>query len=206
MKRILYVWMAAILLAPVAASFASAQAAGEPLGDYARSARKDKKPSSAKRYDNDNLPVSEKLSVVGNAPAPTAENTSAPAQPGDANTAKPGAETSGKKPEATAQDESADAKKKLLDQWKDKLDKQKDQVDLAARELDVTQREYRLRAAAFYSDAGNRLRSPGGWDQEDGQFKQKIEEKQKALDAAKLKLTDMQEDARKSGVPSSARE
>lgn len=188
MKRILYVWMAAILLAPVAASFASAQAAGEPLGDYARSARKDKKPSSAKRYDNDNLPVSEKLSVVGNAPAPTAENTS------------------GKKPEATAQDESADAKKKLLDQWKDKLDKQKDQVDLAARELDVTQREYRLRAAAFYSDAGNRLRSPGGWDQEDGQFKQKIEEKQKALDAAKLKLTDMQEDARKSGVPSSARE
>ena len=49
----------------------------------------------------------------------------------------------------------------------------------------MTQREYRLRAAAFYADAGNRLRGSGTWDKEDAQYKQQIAQKQKALDDAK---------------------
>jgi multidrug resistance efflux pump len=77
---------------------------------------------------------------------------------------------------------------------------------MLSRELDVLQREYRLRAAAFYADAGNRLRNSGSWDKEDAQYKQQIDQKQKALDNAKQELDDMQEQARKSGVPSSARE
>lgn len=67
-------------------------------------------------------------------------------------------------------------------------------------------REYRLRAAAFYADAGNRLRNSGAWDKEDAQFKEQIAAKQKALDDAKQALDDMAEQARKSGVPSSMRE
>jgi hypothetical protein len=75
-----------------------------------------------------------------------------------------------------------------------------------ARELDVLQREYQLRAAAMYGDAGNRLRNQTDWDKQDAQYKQNIADKQKALDDAKQKLDDMQEEARKAGVPSNVRE
>jgi hypothetical protein len=73
---------------------------------------------------------------------------------------------------------------------------------LLSRELDVLQREYRLRAAAFYADAGNRLRDAGAWDKEDAQYKQQIAAKQKAVDDAKKQLDDLQEQARK--APTSA--
>ena len=94
----------------------------------------------------------------------------------------------------------------MNDDWKKKIDEQKAKVDLLSREMDVTQREYRLRAAAFYADAGNRLRGPGTWDKEDTQYKQQIAQKQKALDDAKKALADMQEQARKAGVPAKVRE
>jgi hypothetical protein len=54
----------------------------------------------------------------------------------------------------------------------------------------------------MYADAGNRLRNQLPWDKEDADYKQKIADKQKALEDAKQKLTDMQEEARKAGVPS----
>ena len=67
-------------------------------------------------------------------------------------------------------------------------------------------REYRLRAAAMYADVGNRLRNSVSWDKEDREYKQQIAEKEKAVADAKQKLDDMQESARKAGVPSSVRE
>ena len=36
--------------------------------------------------------------------------------------------------------------------------------------LDVAQREYRLRAASFYGDAGDRLRNSAAWDKEDAEL------------------------------------
>jgi hypothetical protein len=77
---------------------------------------------------------------------------------------------------------------------------------LLERDLDVLQREYRIRAAAMYADAGNRLRNSGDWDKQDTQYKQQIADKQKALDDAKQKLDDVQEDARKAGAPASVSE
>jgi len=70
----------------------------------------------------------------------------------------------------------------------------------------VAQREYRLRAAAFYADAGSRLRNQGSWDKEDAQYKQQIAQKQKALDDAKKALDDMKEQGRKAGVPARDRQ
>ena len=70
----------------------------------------------------------------------------------------------------------------------------------------MLQREYQIRAAAMYADAGNRMRNSGDWDKQDAQYKQQIADKQKALDDAKQKLEDMQEDARKAGVPASVSE
>ena len=173
----------------------------DSLGDYARKVRQEKKPSTAKKYDNDNLPVNDKLSVVGNAPADLAaadnSQTSAGATAQSVDTDK--------KPEAKPA-ETPQEHQKVYDEWKQKISAQKDHIDLLTRELDVTQREYQLRAAAFYADAGNRLRNSGAWDKEDADYKKKIEEKKKAADEAKEQLENMQEEARKAGVPTSVRE
>ena len=50
------------------ASAPSATAPEPSLGSYARAVKKDKKPqpTAAKKFDNDNLPKDDKISVVGN--------------------------------------------------------------------------------------------------------------------------------------------
>jgi hypothetical protein len=192
MNRFTYCSLA-ILAGMLATSAVQAQ---QPLGDYARTVRKDKEKdpkTSVKKYDNDNLPVNDKLSIVGNAPAEEPAAGAAPAAPANANAA------------AKPADSVAD-KQKVADEWKNKIATQKDQISLMSRELDVAQREYRLRAAAMYADAGNRLRNQASWDKEDAQYKQQIAQKQKALDDAKQKLSEMQEEARHAGVPASARQ
>ena len=77
---------------------------------------------------------------------------------------------------------------------------------MLTREVDVTQREYRLRAAAFYADAGNRLRNQGSWDKEDAQYKQDVVKKQKAVDDARKAVDDLKEKARKAGVSAKSRQ
>jgi hypothetical protein len=173
-----------------------APAQEQPLGDVARKiAHKGTDPTKAKPkvFDNDNLPMDDKISVVGQSTA--ANNTAADSglNPADANNAP--------KPAAGNDDQA----KKEADwkSWQGKVSAQKEQIDLANRELDVLQREYQLRAAEMYADAGNRLRNSAQWDKQDADYKQKIADKQKAVDDAKQKLQDMQEQGRKSGVPSS---
>jgi hypothetical protein len=206
MKRITYVWFAGVILAGVMAPSASAQdsTAQQPLGDYARAVRKDKKPATAKKFDNDNMPVDDKLSVVGGAGASAdSDKSQAAANGGDTSQSDKKADD---KPPSVQPGESKEDRQKTYDSWKDRLTDQKAKVDLLNRELDVEQREYQLRAASMYADAGNRLRNSGAWDKEDADYKQKIAEKKKAADTAKQELDDMQEDARKAGVPSSVRE
>ena len=192
MKRLGYIWLAMTL---VAASLAiPLRAQDQPLGDYARKVRKDKEKEApaSKKFDNDNLPADDKLSIVGPAPASSEAG---------ANAADKSAQPTESKPGDAAKDQQ-----KAYEGWKRKIASEKNQIDLLSRELDVTQREYRLRAAAFYADAGERLRNSAAWDKQDAQYKQQIADKQKAIDAAKKQLEDMQEEARKAGVPSSMRE
>ena len=162
-------------------------AAAQSLGDYARAVRKNKSETSSPshHYDNDNLPTDQVLSVVG---PPVAGNSNA----GNANSAQV---TRQGNPAAAAAE-----REKAAEEWKKKLDLQREKIDSLNHELDLNQREYRLRAAAMYSDAGNRLRNVAQWDKEDAQFKSDIEGKQKALDAARQELDQMQEDARKAGI------
>jgi len=208
MKRMVYVWIAGMVLAGLMASSAIGQSSSsnvnaqgtnvqEPsLGSYARNARKDKKPASAKRFDNDNLPKDDKISVVGDAAEPAA-----PA-PGAQSNVDPSTED---KPKVQP-GQSAEDRQKVFDVWQQKITAQQGEIDQISHELDLNQREYRLRAAAMYGDAGERLRNQAAWDKEDADYKQKIADQQKALDDAKQKLSDLQEDARKSGVPNSALE
>jgi hypothetical protein len=216
MKRNTSLWLGGALMAALAVSMAAGQN-NNNLGDYARQVRKQKAQAApaAKTFDNDNLPKTDKLSVVGQAPpdeaAPTdtaanadqqAGTEGAPAAGADANApATPKENASGD----AAKDEQA-AKQKMYKDWQGKIHEQRDKIELMARELDVANREYRLRAASFYADAGNRLRNSAAWDKEDAQYKDQIAVKQKALDDAKASLEDMQEQARKAGVPSSMRD
>ncbi len=212
MKRITHVWIAGMVLAAMMASFAGAQNSTtqqQPLGDYARAVRKDKKAASVKEFDNDNLPMNDKLSVVGNPTASGDSQGSGDQSQSAANGGQDAGQSDKKaddKPGGIKPGESAEDRQKTYDDWKDRIGAQKAKMDLAARELDVEQREYQLRAAAMYADAGNRLRNEGTWDKEDADYKKKIDEKKKAADAAKQELDDLQEDARKAGVPSSVRE
>ncbi|PYV67540.1 MAG: hypothetical protein DMG97_27030 [Acidobacteria bacterium] len=207
MKRIAYVWLAATISTSILTMLAGAQS--EPLGDYARAVRKEKKQEkleSGKRFDNDNLPKTDTLSVVGKAADQSAPNSSDTAsqaaqdnvQPQSSQKADDSAKMAESKPGEPAKD-----RQKMYDEWKKKISEQQDKINLLAREMDVMQREYRLRAAAFYADAGNRLRNAGSWDKEDAQYKQQLAEKQKTLDTAKEELQDSRERARKAGVPSS---
>ena len=213
MKRIAWLAGISIFLATLA-SVAVAQ--DSSLGDLARQARKQKtqKASAVKKYDNDNLPADDKISVVGQAPAESAD-ASAPATSGEPTPAAESAAGSGENataPKSTnaedkkpANDEQAQ-KQQMFKEWQNKIHEQQNQVDMLNREIDIANREYRLRAAAFYADAGNRLRNAGAWDKEDTQYKEQMADKQKKLDDAKKQLEDLQEQARRAGVPSSMRE
>jgi hypothetical protein len=173
------------------------------LGDYARKVHKD--PSTAakpKLYDNDNLPKDNKLSVVGPAPAADADSATTSDK---SSAADPKAAADAKTAAKPVDDEQA-KKQAEWKGWQGKITGEKEQIDLTSRELDVTQREYQLRAAAIYADAGNRMRNEAAWDKEDAEYKQKIADKQKALDDLKQKLNDLQDQARKAGVPASMTE
>ena len=175
---------------------ASSQSAssGQSLGEYARHVRKPGDTSSKpKVFDNDNLPKTEHLSIVGKSqPSATqqasteTQQESAPAASGEST---PAAATGEKTAETKAPEDQA-SKETGWKQWSDKIRAQ----------------EQQLRAAAMYADAGNRLRNQGDWDKQDVQYKQQIADKQKSVDDAKQKLDDLREEARKSGAPTSVQE
>jgi hypothetical protein len=207
MKRC-HVWIALMMLVGVMAPIAGAQSATQeqPLGDYARAVRKDKKPATAKQFDNDNLPADNKLSIVGESQTTAQSGDSSQTAANGGQDASASDKKADDKPPTVQPGESKEDRQKTYDSWKDRLTAEKEKIDLLSREYDVEQREYQLRAAAMYADAGNRMRSESTWDKEDADYKKKIEEKKKALDDAKKEMDDMQEDARKAGVPSSVRE
>ena len=225
MKRIARSGIGFVLALGLTGVMASAQnqnsSSGSSLGDYARQIRKDPgAKNTPKVFDNDNLPKEDKLSVIGQAPAPaTADSSDKSAQADSAAPAADDKTTAAKSGDnkdaavakapndvkaASTGDQKAPedeaTKQTAAKQWGDKIAGQKDQIDLLTRELDVLQREYQIRAAAMYADAGNRLRNSGDWDKQDAQYKQQIADKQKALDDAKQKLDDLQEQARKAGA------
>jgi len=209
MKRIVYLGFAVAVTTLLAVCPAGAQnqptaQSGDStnLADYARKTRKDPAAKNKpKVYDNDNLPKDDKLSVVGT-PSPEAASA-APAESGD----KASAGTAAPADKATGTPEKNEAEKQAeYKQWQEKITAQKEKIDLLQREFDVLQKEYQLRAAAMYADVGNRLRNQTQWDKQDADYKEKIADKQKALDQAKQGLDDMQEAARRAGVPAGMRE
>jgi hypothetical protein len=223
MKRMAKNGMGIVLLLglagmPAGAQNQSASSTGQSLGDYARQIRKEPDAKAKpKVFDNDNLPKNDKLSIVGTPAAPPSDKAeeakaeeSKPEESATEGTkagseAKPAADKTAAQGAAKAPDDEA-ARQAAIKQWTDKLTTQKQQIDLLGRELDVVQREYQIRAAAIYADAGNRLRNQADWDKQDAQYKQQIADKQKSLEEAKQKLGDLQDEARRAGMPNSVLE
>lgn len=218
MKRIASLWLLAIFLLGAGALLASAQTStdpDQPLGEYAR-AQKNGKKKAARTFDNDNLPTEDKLNIVGKSASETADGQTASSQDPARNQANEGVTTGNppandrhakieKMPDVSP-GESAEDRQKVYDKWQEKLTDQQQKAALAGRELDVMQREYKLRAADFYADAGNRLRNQADWDKQDAEYKKQLEEKQKEVSDAKQEMENMQEEARKAGVPNSVTE
>jgi hypothetical protein len=203
MKRMAWIAAGAALLLAVSG------AAAQSLGDAARSVRKAKaqQTTTSRHFDNDNLPTQSHLSVVGpetpddaSAGGSQASEPSKPAQPGQEASNPSSTPAEAKAPASESKAPPAETKASG-DEWGKKIDDQKAKIETLSQDLDVTQREYRLRAVAMYSDAGNRLRNSAQWDSDDAQYKKEIADKQQALDAAKQQLTEMEEQARKDGAP-----
>jgi hypothetical protein len=216
MKRLFSLFTAAVVITLTAGNFCAAQSQAQQsqsLGDIARAAKKTKNaPAASKVYDNDNIPKTTSISVVGDEKSDTASDEKKADQNQDPTknpdgTAKKDEQTGDKKPDVQLKaGQSAEERQKGLDQWKDKLAGQKDKISLLSRELDVLQREHQLKAAEFYSDTGRRTQNPNGFSEEDAKYKQQIADKQKQVDDAKGKLSDMEDKARKAGAPNSITE
>jgi TolA-binding protein len=167
-------------------TFTALCSAQQTLGDAAREARKNK-PSepTTKVITNDDF---------GRPWASMSDDSSNAGTNSEADKDKDKDKEKEKK--KTSAEEQADLDK----QWKDKIAAQNEKIAILERELDVLQRENRLRSSNYYGDAGNRLRNPQKYADDDRKYRDDIAAKQKAISDAKTELENMQEEARKAGA------
>jgi vacuolar-type H+-ATPase subunit I/STV1 len=222
MKRLFIGSTAAVCMTIAFSALSTAQTSTPSLGDYARSVRQNKPQAAkapAKVYDNDTIPSATTISVVGTAP-----QTVADASKNDKDTTQPDAKTAdaktsdqpdAKTAEAKSTDKSAadskavdkagdkkaaevrpgqslEERQKAFDAWKTKIADQKKKIDQLARELNDYQHNSTLAQVSVWPETQK--------------YGQGLAEKQKALEQAKTELSELQEQARKAGVPASVAE
>lgn len=164
----------------------AAATAQQSVADAARQARTQKRPGTATvRLDGDAMP---RLATASSAEPEKAKGTE---QPADAKPAD-GKDQAKAKP--------AEPAKPKAEEWTRKIEEQKKEIATLQRELDILQREQRLRAAAFYGDAGTQLRDQAKFAEDSRKEQADIDAKKQALAEAQQKLADLQEAARKAGV------
>jgi len=188
-----------LILAGLLAGVAAAQS--DSLADAARKHKQQQsgKPVAAKVYTNDNLPATETISTVG-APA---SDAAAPT-PTDGQTTADGS-TPAAKDGAKPADETK-TRQKTWEDWRDKIQKQKASVEQMQKENEEIDRQYKLTSGNYYNSAQQRLYDGAAMAKEDAAYKQQLEQKKKAIDDAKQKIDDLQEEARRAGVPSGYRD
>jgi hypothetical protein len=221
MKRLFIGSTAAVCLTIAFSALSTAQTSTPSLGDYARSVRQNKPQAAkapAKVYDNDTIPSATTISVVGTAPQTIGDaskndkDTQTDTQAADAKTsgqsdvkaadAKSGDKSSGdskavdkagdKKTAEVKPGQSLEERQKAFDVWKTRIADQKKKIDQLARELNDYQHNSTLAQVSVWPETQK--------------YGQGLAEKQKALEQAKTGLSDLQEQARKAGVPASVAE
>jgi hypothetical protein len=208
--------------------FGASAFAQQSLGDIAREIRAKKRASTpAVRLDDDT--TSRSANTEPSTPATTtpadatakAADATAKADDKAADAKSPDDKSADAKP---AEDKTADAKpadvkaadatepvkkdsalerKQKGEELKKQISDQKQQIALLQRELEVSQREGRLRAAAYYADAGTMLRDQAKFAEDSRKQQAEIDAKKQALESGQQRLTDLQEEARKAGLPPS---
>jgi hypothetical protein len=193
MKRVVLSGLAVTFFALIGCVLAGAQSPlpskSEPqsLGDFARAMKKSKaensKPASTV-YDNDNLPSATSINVVGGSGS---SSDASNANKIDANAAQ---QQNQDDPSKVRTGQSAQDRQKTYDSWKQKIDAQKEKVDQLTHDLNETKNHPTSTSTVPIW--------PYNTD-----YQKDVTEKQKALDQARSELDQMQEDARKEGVPNS---
>src|SRR5258706_1188030 len=175
---------------------------GDSLADGARKHKQQQSgnPAATKVYTNDNLPSTETISTVG---APRADNTAPAATDGQA--ASQDATAPAAKDGAKPADEGK-TRQKSWEDWREKIHKQKAAVEQMQKENEEIERQYKLTTGNYYNSAQQRLYDGAQMAKEDAAYKQQMEQKKKAIEDAKQKIDDLQEEARRAGVPSGYRD
>jgi predicted RNase H-like nuclease (RuvC/YqgF family) len=188
-----------LILTGLLAGIAAAQS--DSLADAARKHKQQQsgKPVAAKVYTNDNLPSTETISTVG-APASDAAATA----PTDGQATADGSTPATKDGAKPADDTKT--RQKTWEDWRDKIQKQKAFVEQMQKENEEIDRQYKLTSGNYYNSAQQRLYDGAAMAKEDAAYKQQMEQKKKAIDDAKQKIDDLQEEARRAGVPSGYRD
>lgn len=189
-------------------------AGAQSLADIAAQTRaKQKANPNAKVIDNDILPSVPEAASSGS-PDDTKKDDAASdntakgddkdeKKDADKKDADKGDKKDADKKDDGKKDDEKTAEQKASDSLKKKIEEQQKQITQLQRELDVAQREARLRAAAYYADAGTMLRDQGKFAEDSRKQQAEIDAKTQALADARQKLEELQEQARKSGISSS---
>src|SRR5215472_11889237 len=182
MKKILFSPLMLLAATAMAVSQQSAQPSSQPsLGEAARQARAQKSRTPATiRLEGDGVIV--------------------PDSSKNDNMDVPATDTKSSESKDDSKKSATDDSKPKAEDWSKKVEAQRNEIVLLQRELDVAQREQRLRAAAFYADAGTQLRDSAKYAEDSRKEQETIDSKKQALERAQEKLADLQEQARKAGV------
>ncbi|HET9837640.1 MAG TPA: hypothetical protein VFR84_05340 [Candidatus Angelobacter sp.] len=174
------------------AAAAVAQQQPQSLGDAARANRAKQHATATTNLNDDNFARSN---------APAAES---PAKEGGASKDADKAEAkSADAKDASAKETKKDTTAAQNEKLKGQIDAQKKEIATLQREVDIAEREAKLRAAAYYADAGVMLRDQAKFAEDSRKSQAEIDAKKQARSAAQQKLADLQEQARKAGLPSS---
>ena len=201
MKRTVYMF-GLLIFAGVLAGVATAQE--DSLADAARLHKRQQqgKPVATKVFTNDNLPTTETISTVGAPPADTPPANVATDTPSDTNPAPP---KDGASPDAKP-GAQAKQQKKTWKNWRDKIQQQKQAVEQMQKDTAELEKQYRLASLMAYSNAAEHGNKSAQTDGDDAVYREQMEQKKKALEESKQKIDDLQEEARRAGVPSGFRD
>lgn len=188
-----------LILAGLLTGVAAAQE--ESLADAARLHKRQQegKPVATKVFTNDNLPTTETISTVG---APPSDASSGSATTGDQPTASDAGKTG---PDGKPID-PAKERQKTWEEWRDKIQKQKAAVEQMQKDNEEMEKQYRLTAGATYGNPANRINNGEQMAREEAAFRQQMDQRKKAIEDGKQKIDDLQEEARRAGVPSGFRD
>ncbi|HZR64713.1 MAG TPA: hypothetical protein VFA85_06150 [Terriglobales bacterium] len=190
--------LAAILLVFALFPFSVAdESDSAPLGDVARATKRSSPEKTPVRtYDNDNLSPTETPNVSKTTPSDNSERTKAGTDVQSSQTSSTAA-TQEDEEDGVArikEGQSPQERTKAYSAWKDRITKKKEEVDKLAREINDLETNPPQGVAVYHL-----------WP-DWAKYMIMLQEKHKVLDEARDQLSDLQEQARKTGVPSHFRD